>query len=70
MKVVKNNILNNLYTNNKLFILHCSPPGASEVHQTHKFNDFLDLTQFFQILLDSVLIEMNDVKNGIYNNSE
>ena len=25
------------------------PPGASEVDQTHKFDDFLDLTQSFQI---------------------
>ena len=25
------------------------PPGASEFYQTNKFEDFLDLTQFFQI---------------------
>ena len=41
------------------------PPGASQVDQTHKFDDFLDLTQFFQIWPDSVLIEMNDVNNVI-----
>ena len=44
------------------------PPGASEVDQTHKFDDFLDLTPFFQIWPDSVLNEMNDVNNVIYNN--
>ena len=41
------------------------PPRASKVDQTHKFDDFLDLTQFFQIWPDSVLIEMNDVNNVI-----
>ena len=46
------------------------PPGASKVDQTHKFNDFLNLTQFFQILLDSFLIWMNDVRNDIINNFE
>ena len=25
------------------------PPGASEVNKTHKLDDFIDLTQFFQI---------------------
>ena len=44
------------------------PPGASEVDQTHKFYDFLDLIQFFHIWSDSVLIEMNDVNNFICNN--
>ena len=43
------------------------PPRASEVDQTHKFDDFLYLTQFFQIWPDSVLIDMKDVNNVIYN---
>ena len=37
------------------------PARDSEVDQTHKFYEFLDLTQFLQILPDSVLIEINDV---------
>ena len=51
-------------------ILSCTvfPPGATEVDQTHKFDDFLDLTQFFQIWPDNILIEMNDVNRVIYNN--
>ena len=44
------------------------PPGASKVDQTDKFDDFLDLTQFFHIWLDSVLIKMIDVNNVIHNN--
>ena len=32
------------------------------------FHNFLDFTQFFRIQSDSVLIEMNDVNNVIYNN--
>ena len=53
----------------KNFIL-CTvlPLEASEVNQIRKFYDFLDLTQFFQIWPDRVLIEMNDVYNFIYNN--
>ena len=43
-------------------------PGASNVDQTHKFDDFLDLIQFFQNWPDSVLIEMNDVQNDVMNN--
>ena len=45
-------------------------PGTSKVDQTHKFDDILDLTQFFHMWPDSVLIEMNDVNNVIYNNFE
>ena len=37
-------------------------PGASKVDQTHKFDDFLDLTQFFQIC------ERDYVNDVIYNN--
>ena len=44
------------------------PPGASKFDQTHIFDDILDLTQFFYIWSESVLIEMNDVNNVIYNN--
>ena len=44
------------------------PTWASEVDQTHKFDDFLDLVQFFHIWSDSVLIIMNDVRNDIINN--
>ena len=44
------------------------PPWVSEVDQTHKFDDFLDLAQFFQIWPDSVLVRMNDVNHVIYNN--
>ena len=44
------------------------PSQASEVDQTQKLYDFLDLTQFFQIWPDSVLIKLNDVNNVIYNN--
>ena len=46
------------------------PPGASEVDQTHKFDDYLDFTQCFQISPESVLIGMNDVDNVIINNFE
>ena len=46
-------------------IIECFSQDKS--HQCHKFDDFLDLTQCFQIWLDSVLIEMNDVNNVIYN---
>ena len=46
------------------------PPGASKVDQTHKFNDFLNLTQLFQIWSDSVLIKMNDVRYDNINNFE
>ena len=46
------------------------PPGASKLYQTHKFDNFLDLIQFFQIWPDSVLIGMNDVKNNVMNNFE
>ena len=38
------------------------PPGASKVDQTHKFDNFLDLTVHSN-LPDSVLSEMNDVNN-------
>ena len=44
------------------------PPGASKVDQTHKFDDFLNLTQLFPMTPYSVLVEMNDVNNVIYNN--
>ena len=40
----------------------------SKVDQTRKFDDFLDLIQFFQIWPDSVLIEINDIINVIYKN--
>ena len=46
------------------------PLGVSKVNQTHKFDVFLDLTQFFQIWPDSVLIEMNDIRNDVINNFE
>ena len=46
------------------------PPGASKVDQTHKFDDFLDLPQFFHIWPESVLIGMNNVENVILNNFE
>ena len=46
------------------------PPGASKVDQTHKFDDFLDLTQFFQIRQESVLIKINYVKIDVINNFE
>ena len=46
------------------------PPRASKVDQTDKFDHFLDLTQFFQIWLNSDLIEMNDVRNDVMNNFE
>ena len=46
------------------------PPEASEVDETHKFDNFLDLTECFQIWPDNVLIEMNDVNNDIYKNFE
>jgi len=47
--------------------LFCSflPPEASKVDQTYKFDDCLDITLFFYIWPDSVLIEMNDVNNVI-----
>ena len=45
-------------------------PGASKVYQTRKFDDFLDLTQFFHIWPNSVLIEMINVNNVIHNNFE
>ena len=41
-------------------VLH---PGASNVDQTNKFDDFLDLTQFFQIWP----CQLNDVNNVVYN---
>ena len=44
------------------------PPGASKVDLTHKFVDFSDFTQFFQMWPDSVLIDLNDVNNVIYIN--
>ena len=44
--------------------------SISASYQSLKFDDFLDLTQFFHIWPDSVLIEMNDVNNVIYNNFE
>ena len=44
-------------------------PGASKV-RTLKFDDLLDLTQFFQIIQESVLIEINYVKNDVINNFE
>ena len=45
-------------------------PGASKFDQTDKFDDFLDLTRFFHIWPGSVLIEMDDANNVIYNNFE
>ena len=53
MKVVRNNILNNLYLNDKLHILHCSLYGSS---------------QFFKIWPNSVLIEIKVVRNDVINN--
>ena len=46
------------------------PPEASKVDQTHKFYDFFDLTQFFQIRQKSVLIKINYVKIDVINNFE
>ena len=46
------------------------PPGASKVDKTYKFDDFLDLPQFFQIWPESVLIQMNDINNVIDNTLE
>ena len=49
-----------------IIFLFCTvlPPGASKV------DDFLDLTQFFQIRQDSVLIEINYVEIDVINNFE
>ena len=41
-----------------------------EFDQTHKFDDFLDPTHFFQICTDSVSIEINDVRNNVISNFE
>ena len=55
-----------------IIFLFCTvlPPGASKVDQTHKFDDFLDLTQFFQIRHESVLIGINYVEIDVINNFE
>ena len=42
------------------------PPGASKVDQTHKFDDFLDFTQYLQIRQDSVLIKIEVVRTINY----
>ena len=47
MKVVRNNILSNLYLDDKLPILHCSSSGNLKSYQTPKFDDFLDQHQHF-----------------------
>ena len=44
------------------------PREASKVNQTHKFDDFLNLIQLFPMTQYSVLIEINNVNNVIYNN--
>ena len=43
------------------------PTGASKVVQTHNFDDFLDLTQFWP---DRVLIEIKVIRNNNMNNFE
>ena len=44
------------------------PPAASNVDQTHKFDDFLNPIQLFPITLYSVLVEMKVVRNYIMKN--
>ena len=55
-----------------IYFLFCTvlPTGTSKVDQTHKFDDFLDLTQFFQIRQESVFIKLNYVNIDVINNFE
>ena len=46
------------------------PPGASKFDQTYKFDDFLNLIPLIPMTSYSVLVEMNDVNNVLYNNFE
>ena len=46
------------------------PSVASKVYQTHKFDDFSNLIQFFLMTSYSVLIEIEVVRNYIVNNFE
>ena len=67
----KNYILNNLYLHNKLPIVNSSPSGRLQsLPNSQIWYDFFRSSQFFQIRPDSVLIEMNDINNVIYNNFE
>ena len=68
MKIVRNDILNNLYTDDKFPIFNCSPSGSLQSWPDFKILWYLDLAKCFQIWLDSVLIEMNDVRNYDVNN--
>ena len=43
------------------------PTWASKVVQTHKFDDFLNLTQFFPIWPDSVSVEIKVVRKDVMN---
>ena len=43
-------------------------PGACTIYQNHKFDDILNLMQFFPMTPYSVLVEMNYVNNVIHNN--
>ena len=71
MKVVRNDIVNNLYLHDKLPILHFSPSGSlqswpySQIWWFFKFD-----TVISNDTVRSVLFEMNDVNNVIYNNFE
>ena len=67
-KVARKGILSNLYLKEKFLFCTVFHPGASKVDQTHKFNDFLNLTQFFSMTPYSGLVGVNDVNNVIYNN--
>ena len=42
------------------------PPGASEVVQTHKFDDFLDLKQFFLYLTGQCFDRNNSCQKQRY----
>ena len=44
------------------------PPGASNVNQTHKFDDYSNLIQLFLMTSYSVLIEIEVVRNYVINN--
>ena len=72
IKVVRNYILDNLYLNDKLSIMHCSPSGSLRSCPTDKFDDFLEFTQFFflQNWPYIVLIGIKVVRNIILNNMD
>ena len=65
MKVIRNYILNNLYLNDKLSTLHCSPPRSRQKFPDSKNSKIWQIWPRYFRFDDSVLIVIKVIRNDI-----